>query len=81
MTTDAAIQKITKPGALHLPDWPFLQNVAFLYLVHFANYVFPLVTIPYLVRTLVSRHFGAVAFAQSLMGYLEDGMDTACFGN
>jgi PST family polysaccharide transporter len=40
-----------------------------LYTIQFANYILPLVTIPYLVRVLGPEKFGAVAFGQSLMAY------------
>lgn len=46
------------------------QNILSLYALQFANYVLPLITIPYLVRVLGPEKFGAVAFGQSLVMYL-----------
>ena len=45
------------------------QNVLSLYGLQFANYILPLVTVPYLVRVLGPEKFGAVAFGQSLIAY------------
>jgi len=45
------------------------KNIVSLYTIQFANYILPLVTIPYLVRVLGPEKFGAVAFGQSLMAY------------
>ena len=45
------------------------RNVFSLYALLFANYILPLVTIPYLVRVLGPEKFGVVAFGQSLMAY------------
>ncbi len=47
------------------------KNLLSLYVLQFANNILPLVTIPYLVRVLGPEPFGAVAFTQSLMAYLE----------
>ena len=46
-----------------------IQNTVSLYAIQFVNYIFPLVTIPYLVRALGPTNYGALAFAQSLIGY------------
>lgn len=46
-----------------------VRNAASLYVIQFANYILPLITIPYLVRVLGPAGFGAVAFGQSLIGY------------
>jgi len=45
------------------------RNVISLYLLQFANYILPLVTVPYLVRVLGPEKFGAVVFGQSLITY------------
>jgi hypothetical protein len=46
------------------------RNAASLYLIQFANYIVPLIMIPYLVRVLGPAGYGAVAFAQGLINYL-----------
>ncbi|MGA8182110.1 MAG: oligosaccharide flippase family protein, partial [Terriglobia bacterium] len=45
------------------------RNVASLYGVQFANYLLPLVTIPYLTRVLGPATWGLVAFAQAFGAY------------
>ncbi len=50
-------------------DATLLKNTFSLYIIQFANYVLPLVTILYLVRVLGPANYGAVAFAQSLISY------------
>ncbi|MBC7251650.1 MAG: oligosaccharide flippase family protein, partial [Anaerolineae bacterium] len=46
------------------------RNAASLYLIQFANYIVPLIQVPYLVRVLGPAGYGAVAFAQSFISYL-----------
>ncbi len=46
------------------------RNVASLYLIQFANYIIPLIMVPYLVRVLGPAGYGAVAFAQGFINYL-----------
>ncbi|MBN1668938.1 MAG: flippase [Anaerolineales bacterium] len=46
------------------------KNIVALYLLEFANYIMPLVTIPYVTRVLGIANYGAVAFVQSLTIYL-----------
>ncbi len=46
------------------------KNAAFLYVIQFANYILPLITVPYLVRVLGPAKYGVVAFGQSLIIYL-----------
>jgi len=43
--------------------------VVSLYVIQFANYILPLVTVPYLVRVLGPDHFGLVAFGQGLIAF------------
>lgn len=60
-----------------MPTWfgglfrhSFVQNVFALYGVKFANYLFPLFTIPYLARVLGPKEWGIVAFTQAFGQYL-----------
>ena len=48
---------------------PVLRNVSGLYLDVLTSYLFPLITLPYLVRVLGPRTYGALAFSQSLIAY------------
>ncbi len=45
------------------------QNAASLYVIQFANYLLPLITVPYVVRVLHPSGYGLVAFGQSFVGY------------
>jgi len=45
-------------------------NAASLYLIQFANYIVPLIMVPYLVQVLGPAGYGAVAFAQGFINYL-----------
>lgn len=45
------------------------KNALSLYSIQFANYILPLITIPYLVRVLGAERFGTLAFGQGLMAY------------
>lgn len=46
------------------------RNILSLYVIQFANYVVPLIMVPYLVRVLGPTGYGAVAFAQGFINYL-----------
>jgi PST family polysaccharide transporter len=46
------------------------RNAASLYLIQFANYIVPLIMVPYLVRVLGPAGYGAVAFARGFVNYL-----------
>lgn len=46
------------------------QNILALYGVHFANYLFPLITVPYLARVLGPKEWGLLAFTQAFGGYI-----------
>lgn len=64
-------------------SWPFklsptfVKNTAGLYLETFTSYLFPLITLPYVVRVLGARGFGTVAFAQSFVSYVNVFVDFA----
>jgi PST family polysaccharide transporter len=45
------------------------KNAASLYLIHFANYLLPLITVPYVVRVLTPFGYGLVSFGQSFIAY------------
>ena len=45
------------------------RNAASLYLIQFANYLLPLIIVPYLVRVLGPTNYGRVAFGRSLIMY------------
>ncbi|MGA2399447.1 MAG: oligosaccharide flippase family protein [Steroidobacteraceae bacterium] len=48
---------------------PLVGNALSLYAVQGLNYLVPLLLIPYLLRTLGPQSYGAIMFAQALMGY------------
>jgi O-antigen/teichoic acid export membrane protein len=48
---------------------PVGKNALSLYLIQFANYVLPFITVPYLVRVLGPERYGTLAFGQGLMAY------------
>lgn len=49
---------------------PTLRNLFYLYAVQVANFLFPLITLPYLARVLGPEGFGKLALAQALAQYL-----------
>lgn len=49
---------------------PTMRNLFYLYAVQAANYLFPLITLPYLARILGPEGFGKLALAQALLQYL-----------
>ena len=46
-----------------------VDNAVALYIVHFANYLLPLITVPYIVRVLTPSGYGLGAFALSFAGF------------
>ena len=46
-------------------------NILALYGVHVANYLFPLLAVPYLARVLGPKEWGLLAFAQAFGGYIQ----------
>jgi len=56
-------------------DRALARNIASLYGVQFANYLLPLVTIPYLTRVLGPLTWGLVAFAQAFGAYVSIGIE------
>ncbi|MCL6444675.1 MAG: flippase [Alicyclobacillus sp.] len=49
---------------------PVFQNVVALYGVNLGNYVFPLITTPYLARVLGPEEWGVIAFTQAFAQYI-----------
>jgi O-antigen/teichoic acid export membrane protein len=45
------------------------KNALSLYSIQFANYLLPLITVPYLVRVLGAERFGTLSFGQGLVAY------------
>ena len=48
-----------------------VRNAVSLYVIQFANYIVPLIMVPYLVRVLGPAVYGSVAFAQEFINYLK----------
>jgi PST family polysaccharide transporter len=56
-------------GWFRLRHSRLVDNAVALYVVHFANYLLPLITVPYVVRVLTPSGFGLGAFAVSFAGF------------
>ena len=56
------------------------QNLLALYLLQAANYAIPMLTVPFLVRTIGLEQFGLIAFAQAIAQYFVFAVD-AGFNN
>jgi PST family polysaccharide transporter len=54
---------------LNSPEKNLAKNTFFLYLMQIANYVFPLLTFPYLTRVLGAEKYGVVVFGNAVMSY------------
>lgn len=54
---------------------PVKKNIFLLAIVQISNYAFPLITFPYLSRTLGPEGFGAIALAQSIILYMTSFVD------
>lgn len=67
-------KKLSWPWKLSLT---FVKNTAGLYLDTVTSYLFPLITLPYVVRVLGARGFGLVAFSQSFVSYVNVIVDFA----
>jgi polysaccharide transporter, PST family len=46
-----------------------LKNISWLYLMQIANYLFPLITLPYLLRVVGLDKYGIIVLGQAVMGY------------
>ncbi len=48
-----------------------MNNILSLFILQFANYILPLITIPYVVRVIGPDKFGLISFAQAFIGYFQ----------
>lgn len=61
---------LSKQNILSILRSSLFENTVILYFAHFAKYIFPLVTLPYLARVLGAKTWGVLAFAQAFAIYL-----------
>jgi PST family polysaccharide transporter len=61
---------LSKQNILSILRSSLFENTVILYFAHFAKYVFPLATLPYLARVLGAKTWGVLAFAQAFAIYL-----------
>jgi len=54
---------------IFLQNKTLFENFIFLFILYGANYLLPLITLPYLVKVLGVKNFGLIVFAQSFMQY------------
>jgi len=47
-----------------------IKNTGWLFLIQVANYIFPIVTLPYMMRVLGTENYGMIVFAQAIMQYV-----------
>lgn len=47
-----------------------IENCSWLYIIQFFNYIFPLITIPYILRTIGIANYGVLAIIQAIIGYI-----------
>lgn len=67
-TSPQAKRPLVWPGGLL--DYSLVQSTLSLYTVYLANYVLPLITVPYLARVLGPASWGVLAIAQALGNYI-----------
>ena len=61
--------RVAKQALLQTLRRPLVGNALSLYAVQGLNFLVPLLLVPYLLRVLGPRSYGAIIFAQALMGY------------
>jgi polysaccharide transporter, PST family len=60
---------LSKAKNIFLQNSPVAKNMTWLTLLQFANYLIPLLIIPYIVRVLGAETFGKVSYAQNIISY------------
>lgn len=63
-------EKITKINDIIQTNSQVLKNMTWITVLQFANYLIPLLIIPYIVRVLGTDIFGKVSYAQNIIAYL-----------